>query len=191
MSDSRKQFEYQIIRSKRRTMSLIVKEGKVIVRAPLGMPESGIISFVEAHSGWVLRKLEEGRRAQDKVQDIKRLTPPEVQNLLKKAETYIPGRVAHYAKLIGVTYGRISYKIYKSRWGSCTADGRLQFNLLLMLAPDDVIDSVVVHELCHRKQMNHSDLFYREVLKVFPDYFRINGWLKQHQQEIMTRAGFR
>lgn len=183
-------FEYEIIRSDRKTTSLIVKNGQVIVRAPLRKKESEIITFVESHAGWVLQKLKESEARQKKTADIPKLTPVGIQGLLRKAESYIPGRVAHFAPLVGVTYGKITFRIYKSKWGSCMADGRLQFNILLMLAPDDVIDSVIVHELCHRKQMNHSALFYREVLKVMPDYYQINGWLKQHGPEIMRRGGF-
>lgn len=138
----------------------------------------------------MLQKLKESADRRKKMADIPKLTPVEIQGLLRKAENYIPGKVARFAPLVGVGYGKITFRIYKSKWGSCMADGRLQFNILLMLAPDDVIDSVIVHELCHRKQMNHSALFYREVLKVMPDYYQRNSWLKQHGPEIMKRAGF-
>ena len=58
-----------------------------------------------------------------------------------------------------------------------------------MLAPEEVLDSVVVHELCHRKEMNHSERFYAEVLRVFPDYRKWNRWLKDHGGELMARIG--
>jgi len=69
-------------------------------------------------------------------------------------------------------------------------DGRksnLNFNCLLVLLPDKIIDSVIVHELCHRKQMNHSAKFYTEIKKVFPDYNRCHQWLKQNGDKFMSR----
>ena len=91
--------------------------------------------------------------------------------------------------LVGVTYGKITFRIYKSKWGSCKADGSLAFNILLMLTPDEIIDSVIVHELCHRLEMNHSGRFYRQVYRVCPDYDERYRWLKNHRDEIMAQAG--
>ncbi|MBQ6684544.1 MAG: M48 family metallopeptidase, partial [Firmicutes bacterium] len=89
-------------------------------------------------------------------------------------------RVAHYAPLVGVDYGRITIRNQKTRWGSCSSQGNLNFNCLLMLFPDEVIDSVVVHELCHRKHMNHSAKFYKEVERVFPEYRKWHQWLNEN-----------
>lgn len=182
-------FEYKTIRSDRKTMSLIVREGKVLVRAPYCATERAIADFVESHADWVMNKLAEQKAREEKAAETPRLSPAELRKLHAQAAAVIPIRAAHYAPLIGVTYGSISYRVYKSKWGSCSPDGRLQFNILLMLAPPEVIDSVVVHELCHRKVMNHSASFYREVLRVCPDYYRLHQWLKDHQSEIMARAG--
>ena len=84
------------------------------------------------------------------------------KKLASKALDYIPGRVKYYADIIGVTYGKITIRNQKTRWGSCSSKGNLNFNCLLMLMPPEVIDYVVVHELCHRKQMNHSKAFWRK-----------------------------
>ena len=69
---------------------------------------------------------------------------------------------------------------------AAVAKGNLNFNCLLMPVPPEVLDSVVVHELCHRKEMNHSDKFYAEVLRVFPDYWKWDKWLKDHGSELMA-----
>ncbi len=116
------------------------------------------------------------------------LSDEEITDLYRKAAEYIPARVAHYASETGVTYGRITIRKQKTRWGSCSSKGNLNFNCLLMLTPPQVIDSVVVHELCHRKEMNHSAEFYAEVLKVFPDYFYWDRWLKQYGTGILMRV---
>ena len=190
MFSTRGSFSYQIIRSDRRTMSIIVRQDDVIVRAPWHVSESEIIHFVESHADWVLRKLSDRRKQQNVSEKIPPLSASELRKLHAQAAAYIPRRVAYYAPIVGVTYGTISFRMYKSKWGSCKADGSLAFNILLMLAPPDVIDSVIVHELCHRIEMNHSQRFYREVLRVCPDYHEKHQWLKDHQSEIMAQGGY-
>ena len=111
----------------------------------------------------------------------------EIHALGQKALEVIPERVKYYASLLGVTYGRITIRNQRSRWGSCSSKKNLNFNCLLMLTPPEVIDSVVVHELAHLKEMNHSDRFYAEVLRVFPDYWKWDRWLKEHGKNIMAR----
>ncbi len=113
----------------------------------------------------------------------------DIKALAKKAKDYIPKRAAMYAETMGVSYGRISIRCQKTRWGSCSNKGNLNFNCLLMLTPPEVIDSVVVHELCHRKEMNHSDKFYAEVLRVFPNYWECDKWLKENGDILMTMLG--
>ena len=107
--------------------------------------------------------------------------------LKKEAKLLIPERVRYYAAKLGITYGHVAIRAQRSRWGSCSSKGNLNFNCLLMLTPPEVIDSVVVHELCHRKEMNHSKQFYAEVLRVFPDYHKWDRWLKENGPAIMRR----
>ena len=95
--------------------------------------------------------------------------------------------MAYYAPIVGVSYGRITIRSQRSRWGSCSSNGNLNFNCLLMLVPPGVLDSVVVHELCHRKEMNHSPRFYAEVLRVLPDYRERDRWLKENGAMLMAR----
>jgi predicted metal-dependent hydrolase len=112
----------------------------------------------------------------------------EGRRMAEKAAEVIPGRVRYYSQRIGVTYGRITIRNQRTRWGSCSARGNLNFNCLLMLAPPEVVDSVVVHELCHRKEMNHSERFYAEVFRAFPDYLKWNRWLKENGEELLKRG---
>ena len=99
----------------------------------------------------------------------------------------IPKRVQHYAPLVGVTCGRITIRNQRSRWGSCSSKGNLNFNCLLMLCPEEVRDYVVIHELCHRIEMNHSPKFWAEVERVCPDYRAHRKWLKDHGTELIGR----
>ena len=115
------------------------------------------------------------------------LSPEQIRELAEQAKTVIPQRVAHFAPLVGVTWGRITIRSQKSKWGSCSSKGNLNFNCLLMLAPPQVLDAVVVHELCHRLEMNHSPRFYAHVHRVMPDYDVWNRWLTQNGPELMLR----
>ena len=119
------------------------------------------------------------------LKNAENLTLDKIKALADQALEIIPTRVEYFARIIGVTYGNITIRNQKTRWGSCSSKGNLNFNCLLMFAPPEVLDYVVVHELCHRKQMNHSKAFWAEVEKVFPDYKKSIKWLKEEGSQIM------
>lgn len=180
--------DYKIIRSNRKSLGLEIKpDGQVIVRAPVRISEREIQRFVKQHEDWLRKHLEIVKQKQENRPEIEKLTMQEIRELVDQALKVIPERVAYYAQKVGVSYGKITIRNQKSRWGSCSSKGNLNFNCLLMLTPPEVIDSVVVHELCHRKEMNHSDRFYAEVLRVFPDYWKWNKWLKENGGELIQR----
>ena len=167
--------DYTLIRSSRKTISIqLSPTGEVVVRAPNRMPKRDIERFVDSKRGWIeghLRKLPE---AQPK------LTDTELRELARHAKEVLPEIAAYYAPLVGVDYGRITIRAQRTRWGSCSAQGNLNFNCLLMLTPDNVMEYVVVHELCHRKEMNHSPKFWAEVERVLPNYRESKRWLKEN-----------
>lgn len=176
--------EYTLIRSDRKTIGMQIKDGKVIVRAPMRLSKRAIDKFVARHADWIEKHLTKASAGNS----LPPLGEAEHKVLIQRAKQIIPARVAHYAPLIGVEYGRITIRTQKTRWGSCSSKGNLNFNCLLMLAPPQVLDSVVVHELCHRKHMNHSAAFYAEIERVMPDYKARHAWLKQNGSALMKRA---
>ena len=141
------------------------------------------------HKKWIETHLAQAQAREKEKAAIHKLTPDEVQALADRALKTIPERVKHYAPLVGVSYGRITIRNQRTKWGSCSGKGNLNFNFLLVLAPPEVLDSVVVHELCHRKEMNHSDKYYAEVLRVFPDYWKWDRWLKENGDTLMAMLG--
>ena len=117
---------------------------------------------------------------------IRPLTREQLEELKKEAALLIPERVRWYAARLGISYGRVTIRAQRSRWGSCSSKGNLNFNCLLMLAPREVIDSVIVHELCHLRELNHSPAFWELVYRAMPDYKSRDRWLKEHGRELMA-----
>lgn len=176
----------EIRRSNRKTMTLeVTPDAKVIVRAPCRMPEATIRRFINEKSSWIEESLRKVTERQKERGEQAKLSVDDIRKLADQALEELPARAALYAEKIGVTYGRITIRNQKSRWGSCSAKGNLNFNCLLMLTPETVRDYVVVHELCHRKEMNHSVRFWAEVEKILPDYRERRKWLKEHGGSII------
>ncbi|MBR3780623.1 MAG: M48 family metallopeptidase [Clostridia bacterium] len=179
--------EATVIKSKRKTISIQVKPNEVVIRVPLRMKEKEVEKFVESKRNWIEKHLHSVAEKQKLLQNTELYTEEEIESLVSKAKEIIPQKVDFYADKIGVTYNKITIRCQRTRWGSCSSKGNLNFNCLLVLLPDEIIDSVVVHELCHRKQMNHSAKFYAEIEKVFPDYKSCHAWLNQNGRKYMSR----
>jgi len=174
--------DYRLIRSKRKTISLrITADGTLEVRCPSRMPRYQVDALIESRRDWIEKQLSRLPPAQP------RLTAEELSALYREARTDLQERVACYAPLMGVTWGKITIRSQKTRWGSCSSRGNLNFNCLLMLAPPRVRDYVVVHELCHRKEMNHSARFWHLVEEILPDWRQSRQWLRENGTALMGR----
>lgn len=185
--------DVKIIHSKRKTISIqICSDLTVIVRVPMRISKKEIDRTLKDKEDWIKVHIEKMKQKNEQYEANKgsELTAEEIKKLADEALNYIPGRVRYYAELAGIEYGRITIRNQKTRWGSCSSKGNLNFNCLLMLTNKDVIDYVVVHELCHRKQMNHSKIFWSEVEKILPDYKKHKKWLKDNGNDIIRLAGF-
>ena len=178
----------RLIRARRKTLSIrITQEGNLEIRAPLGMPKGEIEAFlkekaqwIETHRAKVLAEYAQGQEAP--------LGEEEILTLAEQMRQRLPEKLNRHAASMGVTFGRVTIRCQQTRWGSCSSRGNLNFNCLLMLAPPEVLDYVVVHELAHRKQMNHSALFWQEVERECPDYKKSLRWLKDRGGALLSRA---
>ena len=160
--------EYQWIRSKRKSMTIQIKaHGQVIVRTPYRVSKRTVEQFLYAHQTWILEKQHQVIAAE--AQQV-HITGEERKQGIELAKMLIPERVAYFAKQMDVTYGRITIREQKTRWGSCSSKGNLNFNWKLVLFEPELLDYVVVHELAHRIEMNHSANFWIIVESVLPDY---------------------
>ena len=185
-----------VIESDRRTKSLEVriKEGRpvVIVRRPrslfraLAAKDSAL--FALQRQDWIEYQANRLGKLEPQQGSFEKLTEAELKALKKDAAIYFKERLDYYAPLIGVTYTGMQLRKQKTRWGSCSTKGTISLNYLLMLMPESVRDYVVVHELCHRKQMNHSARFWKEVERVLPNYKKERTALKKYGTHIMGRV---
>lgn len=180
--------EYQVIRSARKTIQIEIRpDGRVLVRAPQHLSDAEIRKFVESKASWIAEHAAKARESAVRRESAGQLSMEDIRKLADEASKDIPARVRRYAPIIGVTYERITIRNQKSKWGSCSSRGNLNFNCLLMLAPPEVRDYVVVHELCHLIELNHSKRFWALVAKVLPDYKKQEEWLRTYGMNIMHR----
>ena len=176
--------EYELIRSARRTLAAEIKpDGRVIVRANYKTADKTIEKFLSEKSRWIekhLKKINANPRKN-------KFSEEEIKGFILSAKAQIPEKAARFAVIIGVNYGKITVRRARTLWGSCTAKGNLNFNCLLACVPQEVCDYVIIHELCHRKQMNHSQAFWRTVERFCPDYKVCRKWLKEFGSDYLLR----
>ncbi|MEE0980838.1 MAG: SprT family zinc-dependent metalloprotease [Acutalibacteraceae bacterium] len=160
--------EIKIIRSKRKTLSLEVKEnGEVVLRAPFWCSGKTIDAFVNEKIDWLKSALERQKKiSENKVQ----LDDKRIAELKRSAKILLPERVNYYSKIMGVEPTGIKITSAQKRFGSCSTKNSICFSYLLMLYPQEAIDYVVVHELAHIRFHNHSKDFYGFIESVLPDY---------------------
>lgn len=184
-SDSQYPETYEIIYSSRRTLAVqIISGGQVKIRAPRRTSRADIDRFLIEKQDWIVKHL--STAVEKSVPAPPPLSDSERRRYMEMARDIFTRKTAYYASIMNVTYGRISIREQKTRWGSCSSKGNLNFNWRLIFAPEEVLDYIVVHELAHRKEMNHSPAFYRIVESVLPDYKKEQKWLREHGESLWT-----
>ena len=178
----------EVIRSNRKNCGMqVFPDGRVVIRVPAGMITEEIITVLMKNSATLEKHVKRCMQNKLKTQILGKFTREDINRMSEKAHEIIPPRVQYFADKLGVDYGRISIRHQKTRWGSCSKNGNLNFNCLLMEAPPEVIDSVVAHEVCHRKHMNHSKAFYEDLYRIFPEYDKCYEWLKENGAVLIQR----
>lgn len=171
-----------VIRSARKSLGLEVRDANaVLARIPARVSDRELKAFVENHRSWILEKT----AVMAEREENRKSTPAPPPELLSKTDRMkiqlkIGKRVRHYCETMGVTVGYVAVKNQKTRWGSCSAKGNVNFNYQLAFLPEELLDYVVIHELAHRRHMDHSRAFWAEVEKYCPDYRERRAALKEY-----------
>ena len=182
------EYNVEVRRSKRKSAAIkITADMQIVVFVPLYVSDNEIERMVISKSKWIDEHMLKVQSTIDERSKLEKITFEQIKELADQAVEYIPKRVKYYAEKENFVYNKITIKNLVSRWGSCSTKGNLNFNCLLMLTPDYVIDYIVVHELCHLREMNHSEKFWAEVEKIMPDYQRAELWLKQNGGNLIFR----
>ena len=158
--------KYEIIYSKRKTISFTIKNGNLIIRAPFGTKKDKIEKLIIDHKSWIDKGILKSKTIAEKEE----ISAEDEKRLRKEAKKILKEKMDHYSNIMGVKYGRITITGAKTRFGSCSYKGNISFSFRLMQYPEDAIDYVVVHELAHLIELNHSPRFWAVVASVFPDY---------------------
>ena len=180
--------KYTIIKSFRKSCSITVeRDGTVTICAPFFMSEKKINKIINERKEWIEKAQKRIANRTERLNSLTPITSSEINSLKAGAKPIIEEKVRLFADKIGVKYGKITIRNQKTRYGSCTAKGNLNFNCLIMLMPEKIIDYVIVHELCHIKEMNHSRRFWNEVESILPDYKERRKWLKLNGNILIER----
>ncbi len=167
--------EYTLIYSDRKTLSISVKGGILTVRAPRRTPRNIIDLFIKKHSEWIEKHLETEKERCAKFNNI---TEEDIKRLKRDGKKYLKEKTEYFSNIMGLKYGRITITSAKTRFGSCSSRGNISYSYRLMLYPEAAREYVVVHELAHLIEMNHSKRFYAIIERVLPDYKERRRMLK-------------
>ena len=189
-------FSYQLKRSRRKTLVIYVKEGKVEVRAPLKASEKWIGSFLADKSAWIQAQLRQQRQKKQEALRLvdggrievlgQELTLQVALGRQSKAQRYMPARVEYYARKLGLAHKlkAVTFRRTRTKWGHCCQDGTIQFNWLVMMAPPAVLEYLIAHETSHLRHLNHSKKFWETVGSLCPDYKQHRDWLSDHGHRL-------
>lgn len=170
--------EYQLINGNRTSLAIqITEEGNVVVRAPKKYTKRKVEQYIQLKWDWINKKIQQ-KNAEAWYINLQPFEYEERAQYMEQALETFSVKAEYYADLIGVTYHQIRIMERRTQWGSCSKKGRLSFNWRLMLAPDAIIDYVVVLVLAQLK--NYPFRSYEIVEDILPDYQQQAQWLKEN-----------
>lgn len=172
-----------LLREKRKTLAIsITQEGKLLIKSPIQMKEREIERFLEQKRFWIYKQTK--RMLKENKNRVAR-SEEEIQELREKAREVLTKKTDYFKRILKVDYQKIRIGNQKTRWGSCSSRGTISYNWHLVLMPESIMDYVVVHELCHLVEMNHSPAFWEKVAEVLPDYQSARKWLKENGSQYL------
>lgn len=174
--------DYHLIRTSRKTLALeITRDGALVVRAPFFVSRKRIESTLREKERWI-------RQTQAKLQLREKaavLSLEEAKELKKRAKDTFPSRLRYLSEKYALPYGKLTITSARTRFGSCSAKNDIALSYFLAYYPDEAIDYVMVHELCHTKEHNHSKAFYEKLEQMMPDWKKRKALLNTPMPEVL------
>ena len=185
-------WEYELRESRRakRVRISVFPNGRVVVTKPLGGSAREVERFMRSQATWIEASVAKVQKRLER-QKKKGIVPIELSHprrgskaykqAVKDARVLARERLEHFNQIYGFTYGSISVRNQKTRWGSCSQKNNLSFNYRIVFLPLELADYIIVHELCHTAEHNHSTRFWSLVAKTFPHYDTLRKKLKKYK----------
>lgn len=221
-------FEYEVVRSRRKTLAIHIRGGKVTINSPLKASVSWISEFVSDNVSWIQGKIKDqlkkekeylvladGRevpflgkarvlkvvmaaRAKVQLSEAQLVVHTPTRDklekiwsnwLLEQAREYMVTQTIKTAKALGLDHKlkKVVFRKTRSKWGHCEDNGLIQFNPIVMMAPQEVIDYLIVHEVSHLRHLDHSPRFWKTVSTLCPDWKKHKEWLNLNGHKLWTR----
>ena len=176
-----KKISYKLKKSNRakRLRLAVYCDGSVVVTSPLGVEKSIVEKFIADKKQWLLDKIRFFKSVDSKA--IRTFSHKDYLDNKEKAFSLVNERVSFFNKIYGFSFNKIFIKNQKTRWGSCSHKQNLNLNYKIIFLPKKHQDYIVVHEMCHLKEFNHSKKFWALVAKALPNYLDIKNELRNHE----------
>lgn len=166
-------FDYQVIRTKRKSISIILrKDGKIEVRAPLKMPDRELSAFVEKKNGWIVK----AKKRQSESVVLPAFTPNEIKSMKVRTHSLVKEFISDFHDF---KPQKIIIRNQRSVWGTCNSKGTISINAKCCLLPEKLFEYVLIHELCHLSKLNHSPEFWNLVSRYIPDWSKKRAELRK------------
>lgn len=177
-----------ITRSFRKTVGLKIRSSRdVVLKFPMYCQDSDVDEFLKKKKNWIDYYIYKAGVREQETEDLPKLTYGELEKLFKDTSALLRPLLDEYIPMLRVTVRKVTVRAQRTRWGSCSSRGNLNFNCLLALTPDYVQRYIVVHELCHLLNMNHSPAFWAGVATIMPDYETAEDWIKEEGWKLFRR----
>jgi predicted metal-dependent hydrolase len=155
----------------------IDNDGCLKITTPIGLPNWQIEKIIKEKRNWILKKINLVKNRKQSI--FSKNNKKEYLQLKEKALKLAENKLKKFNKFYKLRYNKVSIRNQKTRWGSCSQKGNLNYNYKIILLPEKLCDYIIVHELCHLQEFNHSKKFWKLVAKTFPDYQKIRSLLKK------------
>lgn len=157
-------------------------DGSVVVTTPHDLQESIAERFIREKTGWLFSKLAFFKQFEGR--PLARYSHDDYLRYRDGALTLVQKKVRHFSDQLGYRYNKINIKNQKTCWGSCSRKANLNFNYKIIFLPERIQNYIIMHELCHLKEFNHSKRFWKLVANSFPDYQEIKSELRKHSMSL-------